>query len=436
MSQPAKSWMEAYRERLVSIEVAVRLVASGDRVYSHLGAAHPLALLRALCGRASELHDVEMLHCITLGEAPYCEPGMEASFRHNSLFTAGNTRQAVNEGRADHIPVFLHEIESLFEDGTLPIDVALIQVSPPDRFGNMSLGPSVDISLTAAQRARKLIVQVNDRMPRTLGDSTIRVEDATAIVEASAPLPVFDQGEITAVHRAIGGHVANLIPDGATLQIGVGGIPEAVLEALGDHKDLGVHTEMFSDAMVGLIESGVVNNSRKTLHPHKVITTFVLGSQRVYDFIDENQMIEFRRNRYANHPEVIARNARMVAVNSALEIDLTGQVCSDSIGPRIYSGIGGQVDFIRGAAHSEGGVPVIALPATAKGGTVSRIVPRLKDGSGVVTSRGDVHWVATEYGAVNLHGRNLRQRAELLISIAAPEFHEELSRAAFALRSH
>lgn len=434
MNQPARNWIDDYRARLVPIEKAVELVASGDRVYSHMGAAHPLALLRALCGRAAELRGVEILHCITIGDAPYCVPGMEASFRHNSLFTAGNTRPAVQAGRADHIPVFLHEIEDLFEDGTLPIDAALIQVSPPDRYGHMSLGPSIDISLTAARRARRLIVQVNDRMPRTFGESTIHVEDATAIVEASMPLPEFDQGEITSTHRAIGGHVAALIPDGATLQIGVGGIPEAVLEGLRGHKDMGVHTEMFSDGLVNLIESGVVNNSRKTLHPHKVITSFVMGSQRVYDFINDNHLVEFHPNRYVNAPGIIARNARMAAVNSAVEIDLTGQVCSDSIGPLIYSGIGGQVDFIRGAAHSEGGVPVIALPATAKDGKLSRIVSCLKNGSGVVTSRGDVHWVATEYGAVNLHGRNLRQRAELLISIAAPEFREELSRSASALR--
>lgn len=425
-------WSETYRSRLTTAGQAAKLVESGDRVYSHMGAAHPIVLLKALCENSIGLRDVEILHCITLGGAPYCAPGMEGRFRHNSLFTAANSREAVNAGRADHIPVFLHEIEDLFENGTLPLDVAFIQVSPPDRHGNLSLGPDIDISLTAARAANRLVVQVNDHMPRTFGNSTIHVSEVDAIVEASSPLPVFDQGEITDVHRAIGRHVAALIPDGATLQIGVGGIPEAVLEALRGHKALGVHTEMFSDGMVDLIESGAVNNTRKTLHPGKTITTFVLGSRRVYDFVDENPTVEFHTNRYVNSPQVIARNARMAAVNSALEIDLTGQVCSDSIGPRIYSGIGGQVDFIRGAAHSPGGVPVIALPATAGAGRVSRIVPRLKGGSGVVTSRGDVHWVATEHGAVNLHGRNLRQRAELLTSIAAPEFREELERAAVA----
>jgi acyl-CoA hydrolase len=426
-----RNWNETYRARLSTAKEAAKLVSSGDRVYSHMGAAHPLALLDALCDRAAELRGVEILHCITLGEARYTAPEFAGTFRHNSLFTAANTRQAVKSGRADHIPVFLHEIEDLFENGTLPIDVAFIQVSPPDRHGMMSLGPDIDISLTAARAAKRLAVLVNDRMPRTFGNSMIAVEEAHAIVECSCPLPAFDQGAITSVHRAIGFHVANLIPDGATLQIGVGGIPEAVLEALKDHKDLGVHTEMFSDGLIALVESGVVNNSRKTLHPHKIVTTFVLGSQRVYDFVDDNPMVEFHPNRYVNAPAVIALNARMAAVNSALEIDLTGQVCSDSIGPLIYSGIGGQVDFMRGAAHSPGGVPVIALPATAKDGSVSRIVPRLKDGSGVVTSRGDVHWIATEHGAVNLHGRNLRQRAELLISIAAPEFREQLERAVF-----
>lgn len=404
------------------------MVASGERVYTHMGAAQPAALIAALCGRAAELHDVEILHCITLGDAPYTRAEFAGAFRHNSLFTAANTREAVQQGRADHIPVFLHEIEDLFENGTLPIDMAFIQVSPPDRHGYMSLGPGIDISLTAAKNARKLVLQVNDKMPRTHGNSLLSPGEAHSIVEASLPLPAFNQGEITPTHRAIAGHVAKLIPDEATIQIGVGGIPEAVLEALRGHKHLGVHTEMFSDGLIALIECGAITNARKTLHPHKIITSFVMGSQRVYDFIDDNSLVEFHPNRYVNSPTVIARNRRMAAVNSALEIDLTGQVCSDSIGRRIYSGIGGQVDFIRGAAHSAGGVPIIALPATAKGGEVSRITVSLKEGSGVVTSRGDVHWVVTEYGAVNLHGRNLRQRAESLISIAAPKFRDELAR--------
>jgi acyl-CoA hydrolase len=423
-------WQSIYQTRLRPAEAALEVIESGQRVYTHMGAAAPLALLDALCAQAGRLRDVEILHCITIGRAPYTEPRHGASFRHNALFIAGNTRPAVQAGRADYIPVFLHEIEDLFTSGALPLDVALIQATPPDRFGQMSLGPSVDISLAAALAARKLIIQVNPRMPRTHGDTLLHVSQATALVEAEEALPTFEQGEITAVHRAIGAHVAALVPEHATLQIGVGGIPEAVLDALKGHRGLGVHTEMFSDGLVALFESGAIDNSHKTLHPRKMVTSFVMGTQRLYDFIDDNPVVEFYTNTYVNSPVVIARNYRMVAVNSALEVDLSGQVCSDSIGSVPYSGIGGQVDFIRGAAHAPGGVPVIALPATAKNGELSRIVPALKPGAGVVTSRGDVHWVVTEHGAVNLHGRNLRQRAAALISIAEPKFQAELERAA------
>jgi acyl-CoA hydrolase len=393
-----------------------------------MGAAAPKALIDALCRRAPLVSDVKVLHCITIGEAPYTDPRHAGHLRHVSLFAGANVRKAVQEGRADHIPVFLHAIEDLFESGVLPIDVALIQCAPPDRYGWMSLGTDVDISRTAAKLARRLIVQVNPRMPRTFGDTLLHVSEAHAIVEAENPLPEFFQGEITSAHRAIARHVAGLVPDRATIQIGVGGIPEAVLDALAGHKDLGVHTEMFSDGLLPLIDSGVVTNAHKTLHAGKTVTSFVLGTEALYSFLNDNPGFEFLPNRYVNDPFVIARNDRMVAVNAALEVDLTGQVCSDSVGPLIYSGIGGQVDFIRGAARSRGGVPVIALPATAKGGSVSRIVPCLKAGAGVVTSRGDVHWVVTEHGAVNLYGRALRQRAALMASIAAPEFREELER--------
>jgi acyl-CoA hydrolase len=304
--------------------------------------------------------------------------------------------------------------------------VALLQCTPPDAHGYMSLGPSVDTSLTAAQCARHVIVELNERMPRTMGDSFLHVSRVDAFVETSHPLAEYRTGEITDLHRSIARRVAELIPDGATLQTGIGGIPDAVLGFLKDRRDLGVHTEMFSEGLIDLVRAGVVNNERKTLHPHKVISGFALGTKPLFDFLDNNPIFEFHTTAYTNDPFLIAQNERMVAVNSAIEVDLTGQVCADSICGTLYSGIGGQVDFIRGAARSKGGVPVIALPSTARDGTVSRIVPSLHPGAGVVTSRGDVHWVVTEHGAVNLHGRNLRQRAEALIGIADPRFQDWL----------
>ncbi len=426
-------WRIAYEKKKTTAEAALGALQSRERVFIHMAAGAPQALIEALCQRVMALHGVEILHCINLGLAPYCEPEFEPHCRHNAIFVAANTRKAVQAGRADSIPVFLHEVEGLFTDGTLPIDVALIQVSPPDRSGHMSLGAAVDISLSAARAARHVIAQVNPRVPRTLGDSFLTVNDVEAIVEAERPLPEFNQGEITPTHMEIARHVAALIPDEATLQIGVGGIPDAVLAQLKDRRDLGVHTEMFSDGLIPLIECGAITNARKTLHPHKIVAAFAMGSRELYDFIDDNPIFEFLPNHYVNSPVIIAANRRMVAVNSALEVDLSGQVCADSIGSLPFSGIGGQVDFVRGAAHAPEGVAVIALPSTAKGGAVSRIVPCLKPGAGVVTSRGDVRWVATEFGAVNLHGRNLKQRAELLITIAHPAFRSELERAAARL---
>lgn len=428
-----RDWRSAYRARLRAAQDALAVVESRHRVFVHMGAAAPQALLEALCAHAPRLRGVEVLHCITIGPAPYCDPQYAGSFRHNALFVAGNTRDAVQSGRADFIPVFLHEIEGLFTSGVLPIDAALIQCAPPDAHGWMSLGPGIDISLTAAKAARFLIVQVNPELPRTHGDSVLHVSEAHAIVEEQRPLPIFDQGAITETHRAIARHVAELIPDRATIQIGVGGIPEAVLECLQNHRGLGVHTEMFSDGLLPLIECGAVDNAHKTLHPRKAVASFALGSRSLYDYIHDNPLFEFRPCRHTNDPEVIARNHRMVAVNSALEVDLSGQVCSDSIGGVPFSGVGGQVDFIRGAARAPEGVPVIALPATAKAGAVSRIVPRLKPGAGVVTSRADVRWIVTEFGAVNLHGLNLRQRAEALTGIAHPAFRADLEREASRL---
>jgi len=424
------NWMDYYRSKLATADDALRAVKSGDRVYIHQGCGEPEDLVRALVRRGHELRDVEIIHLATMGSADYTRPEFEGCFRHNAFFVGGNVRQAVQEGRGDYIPIFLHEIEGLFLSGALPIDVALIQCCPPDDYGYMSLGAGVDTTLTAAKQARHLIVEVNDQCPRTLGDSFLHVTKAGALVEASHPLAEYHKGEITGVHRAIARHVANLIPDGATLQTGIGGIPDAVLLSLASHKDLGVHTEMFSDGLIDLIQSGVVNNERKTIHPHKVISGFVLGAKPLFDFIHDNPIFEFHPTMYTNDPFIIAQNDRMVAINSAIEVDLTGQVCADSIGHLPYSGIGGQLDFIRGAARSKGGVPVIALPATAQDGRVSRIVPALKPGAGVVTSRGDVHYVVTEFGVAYLHGKNLRQRAEALGQIAHPTFRDELTREA------
>jgi 4-hydroxybutyrate CoA-transferase len=417
-----------YRSRIMPADVALAELKSGQRVYIHNGCAEPAELVKALIRRGDDVHDVEVVHMATMGNADYALPRYAGHFRHNSLFTGGNVRKAVQEGRAEYTPVFLSEIESLFTSGAMPIDVCLLQCTPPDQYGYMSLGPSVDVSLTAAQCARHVIVEINDRMPRTLGDTFLHVSRVDAFVEASHPLAEYASHPISDVHRAIALQVAKLIPDGATIQTGIGGIPEAVLGLLKDHKDLGIHSEMVPDSAVALIESGVINNERKNIHRHKVIAGFVLGTKTLFDFIDNNPVFEFHRTAYANDPFVIAQNDRMVALNSAIEIDLTGQVCADSLGLTPYSGIGGQVDFLRGAARSKGGLPIITLPATAKNGTVSRIVPRLQPGAGVVTSRGDVHYVITEYGVAYLHGKTLRQRTEALIAIADPRFREELER--------
>jgi 4-hydroxybutyrate CoA-transferase len=419
-----------YRSRVVTAEQALSVVRSGERVYIHNGCAEPVELVKALTNRGPELRDVEVLHMATMGIAPYTLPEYEGHFRHSALFIGGNVRQAVQEGRADYTPIFLSEIEGLFTSGALPIDVCLLQCTPPDHYGFMSLGVSIDASLTAAQCARRVIVEINDQMPRTHGDTFLHVSRVDAFVETSHPLSEYPRHAISEVHRAIARLVAPLIPDGATIQTGIGGIPEAVLGLLHDHKDLGIHSEMAPDSAVDLIQAGVINGERKTLHPRKVVAGFVLGSKRLFDFIDNNPSFEFHRTAYANDPFVIAQNDRMVALNSAIEVDLTGQVCADSMGHTPYSGIGGQVDFLRGAARSRGGLPMITLPATAKGGTVSRIVPRLAPGAGVVTSRGDVHYVITEHGVAYLHGKTLRQRAEALIAIAGPQFREELERAA------
>jgi 4-hydroxybutyrate CoA-transferase len=415
-----------FRARVTTPEKAVSVIQSGQRVYIHQGCAEPEVLVRALTGRGPELSGVEVIHLATFGNADYTNPEYEGHFRHTAFFIGGNVRRAVQEGRADYIPIFLSEIEELFRCGAIGLDVALLQCTPPDQYGYMSLGPSIDCSLTAAHCAQHLIVQINDQMPRTMGDAFLHVNRVDQFVEASHPLPEYPRPEITPLHMAIARNVAPLIPDGATLQMGIGGIPDATLACLGDRQDLGIHTEMFSDGVVELIQAGVINNERKTIHPNKVISGFALGSKSLFEFIHNNPIFEFHPTHYTNDPFVIAQNERMVAINSAIEVDLTGQVCSDSMGSTMYSGIGGQVDFLRGAARSKGGVPIIALPSTAKSGAVSRIAPVLNRGAGVVTSRGDVHYVVTEYGVAYLHGKSLRQRAEALIQIAHPDFRGEL----------
>jgi len=406
---------------------ALRCVESGNRVYIHPGCATPEPLARALAARAAELEDVEVVHLLTFGEANYIRPEMEGHFRHRAFFIGSNVREAVNAGRADFVPIFLGEIERLFCSGAMPIDVALIQVSPPDPHGFCSLGVGVDTTLTAAKHARIVVAEVNQQMPRTYGDSFLHVSGIDYMVPTDRPLLELPRHPVTELHRAIGRHIAGLIEDGSTLQLGIGGIPDAVLFYLREKNDLGIHTEMFSDGLIELVRSGVINCERKTLHPHKIIASFVLGSRPLFDFINNNPLIELHPVYYTNDPFVIAQNEKMVAINAAVQVDLTGQVCSDSIGRSFYSGFGGQTDFIRGAARSKGGKPVIALPSTARDGTVSRIVPMLEVGAGVVDTRADVHYVVTEYGVAHLFGKSVRERARELIRIAHPRFREELT---------
>jgi acyl-CoA hydrolase len=419
------SWKDDYKSKLVSAREALRCVQSGMRVYIQPGCAEPEPLVEALEERAPFVRNVEIVHLLTLGRANYVAPEMAGHFRHNAMFIGGNVRAAVNDGRADYTPIYLSEIEALFER-QMPIDVALIQVSPPDAHGFCSFGVGVDTTLTAAKCACHVIAQVNTQMPRTYGDSFIHVSELDAIVEVSQPLCELPREEITDLHRKVARNVASLIEDGDTLQLGIGGIPDAVLLELGDRKDLGIHTEMLSDSVIPLIESGVITGNRKTLLPRKCVLSFVLGTKKLFDFVHENPFFEFRPCSFTNNPFNIARNDRMVAVNSTLQVDITGQVCSDSVGTLLYSGFGGQVDFIRGARHSKGGKPIIAMPSTAKNDTISRIVPQLTPGSGVVASRGSIHYVVTEYGIAYLHGKSIRERAEALIQIAHPKFRKEL----------
>jgi acyl-CoA hydrolase len=420
------AWATEYSHKLTTAAEALRVVESGMRVFVHASSGFPAALVDALADRAPSLRDVEIAHLLTINEIRTAEPQYSENFRHTCFFIGGGMRRAVAEGRADYVPIHLGEVERLAASGDFPVDVALIQVTPPDRHGWVSVGAAVEITLAFARGAKRVIAQVNTQMPRTGGDTCLHVSEIDALVENSQPLVEFSIRQPNETEQAIARHIVKVIEDGDTIQIGIGGVPDAILGYLSDRKDLGIHSEIISDSLLPLIERGVITGARKTLHPYKIVAGFGLGTRRLYEFVDENPFFEFHSNGYVNNPFVIARNEHMVAINSAIEIDLTGQVCSDSMGQTFYSGFGGQVDFIRGAARAKFGKPVIALPATARNGSISRIVPMLNASAGVVTTRADVHWVATEFGMVDLFGKSVRERVELLIGIAHPSFRNEL----------
>jgi 4-hydroxybutyrate CoA-transferase len=418
---------EIYQSRIVTAEEAVRTIKSGDRVFLTGNCSVPRTILAALVDYAPQLNDVEIVQALSVGPADYVGPEMEGHLRVNTMFTSANVRKAVQEGRADFTPVLLSEFTLLFKNGHLPLDAALVHLSPPDNYGFCSFGVEVGLTKTPADSSKTIIAEVNQRMPRTLGDSFIHISNVDYIVPVDYPLtemPMTPENGSEVIER-IAQNIAELIPDGATMQLGIGAIPDAMLKYLYEKKDLGIHTELFSDGVIDLVDAGVLTNARKSLHPGKIIAGFILGTQRLYDWVDDNPLIELHPTEYVNDPFVIAQNDRMVAINSAIEIDLTGQVCADSIGPKIYSGVGGQLDFIYGASRSRGGIPIIALPSTAK--QFSRIVPMLKQGAGVVTTRNHVRYVVTEYGIADLYGKTIRQRAQALIGIAHPDFRDELS---------
>jgi acyl-CoA hydrolase len=416
-----------WKSRAVPVAEAVSHVRSGTNIFIHGACATPTLLNAALCERR-DLADVKLFHLHTAGPAPFAEPGCEGRFRSVSLFTGAPLRKPIAEDRADFVPIFLSDIPGLFLSGAVQLDAALLQVSPPDSHGLCSLGTSCDAAKAAAETARVVIAEINEQMPRTHGNNVLRFDRIHAFVATNRPLHQHHPEPETPVEARIGEIIANLVEDGSTLQMGIGGIPDAVLARLHNKHDLGIHTEMFSDRIVDLVESGAVTNRLKAVGMGRIVTSFINGTQRLFDFVNDNPLVHFYPCDWTNDTAVIRKNPKVVAINSAIQIDLTGQVCADSIGHRIYSGIGGQMDFIRGAALSHGGKPIIAMPSTAAGGRVSRLVVQLNPGAGVVTTRGHVHWVVTEYGAVNLHGKSIRERGEALISIAHPDFRAELRR--------
>ncbi len=428
-------WTKIYESRVTSAQEAVTAVQSNSRIFLTGNVSVPQKLLGALADYAPNLSNVEVCQALTIGPADYVKPELEGHLRVNTMFISANVRKAVQSGKADFTPVLLSEFPLLFKRGVLPLDAALIHVSLPDEHGFCSLGVEVGLTKSAAETAKIIIAEVNQQMPRTLGDAFIHVSRLTHIVPVDYPIPevpMGDEGD-PAIVQKIAGFIAELIPDGATMQMGIGAIPDAVLKYLRDKKDLGVHSELFSDGVIDLVNEGVLTGARKSLHPGKIIAGFILGTKKLYDWVDDNPLIELHRTEYINDPFVIAQNERMVAINSAIEVDLTGQVCADSIGPKLYSGVGGQLDFIYGASRSKGGVPVIALPSTTRlkdGTLVSRIAGMLKQGAGVVTSRNHVRFVVTEYGVADLYGKSIRQRATQLIGIAHPEFRAELEKQA------
>lgn len=431
-------WTSIYQSRVVAPEEAVKAIKSGQRIFLTGNVSVPQKVLAALVEYAPNLENVEICQALTVGSADYVSEAMQGHLRVNSMFISANIRKAVHEGRADFTPVLLSEFPLLFKRGILPLDAALIHISPPDEHGFCSLGVEVGLTKSAAETSKIIIAEVNEQMPRTLGDSFIHVSRLNYIIPVNYPIvemPMAEDGPSEVVEK-IAGYIAELIPDGATMQMGIGAIPDAVLKFLYDKKDLGIHTELFSDGVIDLVNAGVLTNAQKSLHPGKIVAGFMLGTKRLYDWADDNPLIELHRTEYINDPFVIAQNDRMVAINSAIEVDLTGQVCADSIGPKLYSGVGGQVDFIYGASRSKGGVPIIALPSTTTlrdGTAISKIAPLLKHGAGVVTSRNHVRYVITEYGVADLYGKTIRQRATQLIQIAHPDFREDLKKQASEL---
>jgi len=421
------SWQSIYQNKRTTAEAAVKKIKSGDRVVLGHACSEPVELVRAMVENHAEYRNVEIVHMVAMGKSEYTLPEMKDHFRHNALFVGGSTREAVGAARADYTPCFFTEVPRLFKEGYLPVDVAMIQVSSPDEHGYCSFGLSSDYTKPAAECAKLVLAEVNDQMPRTTG-SYIHVSKLDCIVETSYPMIELQPPKIGDVERAIGENCAQLVDDGATLQLGIGAIPDAVLLFLKEKKNLGIHSEMFSDGVVELVEAGVINNSQKTLHRDKMIVTFLMGTKRLYDFVDNNPMVELHPVDYVNNPCVIMQNINMVSINSCIQVDLMGQVVSDSIGLRQFSGVGGQIDYVRGASMAPGGKSIIAMPSTASGGKISRIVPLIDEGSAVTTSRNDVHYVVTEFGVADLRGKTLKERGRAMIDIAHPQFRAMLSK--------